>query len=125
MKVYKQRQVPEELNFPLEICLQRDGINPHSWVRKGDREGPLAAYNPLYCTTNLTDDEWELYLELAYCELTRGKSATPGCPHIPERLADYEEISAKTREILERIGENLGEDYQVLVPTRQFEFDLD
>lgn len=79
-----KREVPEGLKYGLEILLYRDDISPHIWERDETSQFIMHNYGKLYCSTDLSDKEWEEYLACAVCEVERLESSMPDTPIFPE-----------------------------------------
>lgn len=94
-----RREVPEKLKYGLEILLQRDDITPHSWEREDAKQYIFNECGKLYCTTYLSDEEWNEYLAFAICEVDRMESTMPDTPVVPEHSQNTKMISEACRRL--------------------------
>lgn len=98
-----KRPVNDKLSLAYEVCFQRDGVSPHVWSRSRDS---LDEFGQLYCETNLTDDEWDLYTKLAKGEYFRVNSFSPNTPVFYKSMVG--ETFELNREIQDRVMDSLG-----------------
>ena len=95
-----KREVPERLKYGLELTLYRNDVSPHFWEREKVDDYILNEFSKLYCSTNLSDEEWKEYLAFAACEVDRLVSSMPDIPVVPEHSQNDDWIS----DICRRLG---------------------